>query len=102
MRFNATIQLLTTVYVKDHLRNEIPITQARLVYANLRRTSLQDKLAAGVDNLKAVQTFEIMSLEYNDEEKLMYEGDEYEVIDAQVRGDRTVLLARKIRRGYEN
>lgn len=95
MRWNDYIDLITIVIEADSARNQTRRKTFRKVYANVRSLLFSAKVAAGIDDYSKIKAFEILSVEYNGEEMFRHRNIEYEIIDASVKGDRTILTAKR-------
>lgn len=96
MRWNCVLLLIKTTITQDKARNQIEVDTHRKVYVNERSMQFSEKVAAGIDDYSRLKMFELMTLDYEGEEKLEYENVEYDIIDCSTKGDRTFITARKI------
>ncbi len=97
MRWNETIYLMSSTVTADSIRNQKLSHAKRLIYANQRSIRFSAKLAAGIDDYSKIRAFEILTQEYQGEEKLEFAGYEYDILDATPRGDRTYLTAKLLK-----
>lgn len=95
MRWNDCLELITITIETDRAKNQIRKKTFRKVYANVRSLLFSAKVAAGIDDYSKIKVFEILSVEYGGEEMFRYRGVEYEIIDASMKGDRTILTAKR-------
>lgn len=95
MRWNDCIELISIVIEADRMKNQTKRKSFRKVYANVRFLLFSAKVAAGIDDYSKIKVFEIMSTEYSGEEMLRYRKIEYEIIDVTMKGDRTILTAKR-------
>lgn len=97
MRWTEIIYLMSSTVATDDIRNQKLNHTRRLVYANQRSVRFSAKLAAGIDDYSKIRAFEILTQEYQGEEKLEFAGYEYDILDATPRGDRTYLTAKLLK-----
>ncbi len=97
MRYKEVITLLKSPYTADAIGNQIPGEYERvLVFANLYSISADEYYNAALTGLRPSKAFDIYSFEYSGQDKLEYEGQTYNIVRADTRGERTRLYCEKV------
>jgi SPP1 family predicted phage head-tail adaptor len=96
MRHNKVIYLISTTIAEDEYGNQIEEETERKVYANEYSIGSSEFYNAAVTGLRPEIAFEIYSFEYNGEEKFKYDGEEYNIIRTQGKGEKMVLIGEKV------
>ena len=102
MRSNDVIYLLSTVYEKDEIGNEVVKEEPRLIYANRYEVSMSEHYnisnsqVAGTDDLRNVTSFEIYTQEYNREREYLHEEIRYKILRVSRKGDKTIIVGREV------
>jgi SPP1 family predicted phage head-tail adaptor len=96
VRHHDVIDLITVVIVEDELGNQLEEESYRQVFANSYGISSSEFYEASNQGLKPEKSFEIYTIEYQDESKFRYNGVKYNIIRTQTRGDKTRLTGEKV------
>lgn len=97
MRFNDVIYLLPVSYVENDLgAQEEKEEEPKKVYANKFKIGLQEFFEAKRNDIKPECAFEIMSFEYSDEPKFIYQGKTFDIYRISFNGDRSVLYGKAV------
>jgi hypothetical protein len=97
MRHNKIIYLGTkTTELDDDLNQIETFDYSNKVFANEYSISSSEYYAGAVADLKPEKSFEIYSFEYNGEERFKFDGQEYEVIRTQGKGEKIRLIGEKV------
>lgn len=96
MRHKEVVYLLSYTTTYDALGNPITEPTEKMVYANEFSISNQDYFAAAQNGLKPTLELEIYSFEYDGETKLKKGDDEYHIMRANTKGDKTRITCEKV------
>lgn len=91
MRYDAVIELLTTTYAQDALKQQIKNHTSRKVYANEFTISQNEFSSAGQLGLTPSNAFQINTLEYAGETYVSFNSERYHVYRTSKAGDKTIL-----------
>lgn len=96
MRYNQVIFLMSEKIQEDDLGNQIEVHTKRKVYANEYDVSSSEFYNASVTGIKPSNSWQVKTFEYSNEEKLTYNGKEYNIVRTSTRGDVTTLICEKV------
>lgn len=100
MKFDAVIFLINEVDGQDELGNSKPVKTRRKAYANRFSVGRAEFATAGEQGLKPEFSFQVNTVDYDDEREAEYLGQSLDVYRVQTNGDRTTLyLTRRISNG---
>ncbi len=91
MRHKDVISLVGIEIIEDDLGNQIEQETLREVFANEFDITATEYYEAGAQGLKAEKRFEIYGFEYQGETKFKYDGEEYDIIRTQTKGEKIRL-----------
>jgi SPP1 family predicted phage head-tail adaptor len=80
MLFRDVIELVSVTYTENDIGDSIEVVSNRQVFANKKSVRQTEFYQAAQTGLKPELMFEIRTTEYQDEEKLSYNGKEYTII----------------------
>lgn len=100
MKWDKPLYLITETDGQDDIGNFKPIKTKRKVYANPFTVGRAEFSAAAQKGLKPEYSFQVNTLDYNDEREAEYLGQSLDVYRVQTNGDRTTLyLTRRVSNG---
>ncbi len=80
MLFSDVIELISITYTENDMGDIIEQENSRQVFANKKSIRQNEFYQAAASGLKPEIMFEIRSIEYNGEKKLIYNNKEYVII----------------------
>lgn len=100
MKWDKPLYLITETDGQDDIGNFKPIKTKRKVYANPFTVGRAEFSAAAQKGLKPEYSFQVNTLDYNDEREAEYLGQSLDIYRVQTNGDRTTLyLTRRVSNG---
>ncbi|WP_062513945.1 phage head closure protein [Halobacillus sp. KGW1] len=95
MRHNEVIYLIGSTVEYDELGNPVETSIERKVYANQLGVGQEEFYNALAQGLKPSKQFEVYSFEYDEEDRIKFEGVIYQVTRTQQKGDKVRLTCEK-------
>ena len=91
MNFNDVITLINVTLTLDDINQEIEEITENVVFANRNSIAQNEFFQAGRDGIKSAFRFDINTLDYNNETKIVYNDETYYVYRVYEKGDYTEL-----------
>lgn len=89
--FKDVIKLVSTTITVDELMQEIEVKTEREVFANKRSVSQSEFYNAGQSGLKPRYVFDVRLIDYEDENKLIYNDKTYNIYRTFEKGENIEL-----------
>ncbi|MDR3241805.1 MAG: phage head closure protein [Lactobacillaceae bacterium] len=98
MRFDSVIYLLKLETVEDDIgQAKRVVTAKQKVYANKFSLNFREFYEAGQQGLRADAQYQINTVDYQNQQIVLIDGEQYSVINVDTRGERSILtLSKKI------
>lgn len=96
MRFDTVIELIAETFSVDGIGREVSEPSARRVFANEWSVSSREFYDAGRAGLMPERQYQVRSCEYAGERLLDADGERYEIIRTERRGEWTRLVCQRV------
>lgn|SRR5690625_1774187 len=80
MTYDHELELVKETYVTDDIGNQIPVEEKTEVYCNVKSIGRNEFYNASTSDLKPEIVFTIHGYEYDNQNKVIFEGIQYSVI----------------------
>lgn len=78
--WQSEVTLISEEYEFDEIGNQIPILIEEEVFCNVKSISRSEFYNAATTGLKPSLVFKVRIVDYNDQEKIKFEDNEYKII----------------------
>jgi len=93
MRYQDTISLLKSTVADNDIGDSVPVKTSRTVYANKKSIRQSEFYQAATTGLRPQCMFEIRTVEYQNEDELIYDGETLRIIRTYDKGEYIELIA---------